>query len=549
MCTRIREIEEHQQNFCFLKDYYFEDEFLDCIQSNPDKDFDDHMTCLENAVRPPKTFEETQKEVAKCLDDFDKKKQEEEKKNTGHSTGDPHLTTTDNYHYDFQGHGEFTAIKSTEDNFEVQVRQEDVTNTGYVTINTAVAIQTGGDIVHVTGKPFTLYVNKTKVQDLSFTTMPLTKNASIKKTQEKGRDAFIITTSNNDVVKILNNGAYWLDYSLYLNDNRKGKVIGLLGNYDGNKDNELKTREGKTVNNTFDELYTTFAESWRVKTGSFLYYEPGKDTDSYTKKDFPQKREAVELAKWQSALEACRKAGVTNEPFLTNCATDLYYTNDQSFANSSLWGQLNDPSSDLPVSNDISYFKDIRITVSNTQGTLEDSCLINMHTGQVYQLKDGAKYADQIDAIATYYCGIDLRSPANIIYCGFSCGVNRTNNVLVGQKWSAYKTGSYESKGFVRDDNPTSSSTIPSTSWSNLISSSSIANLPWLNYIQASSNTNSTSLVLAADNTNLCAPSYFHSQTLTRFITQDGKKGVMRVKNFGKTSTGWWVTFDVKVQK
>lgn len=42
----------------------------------------------------------------------------------GGGNGDPHLSTHDGHNYDFQGHGEFTAVQSSTDNFLVQVRQE-----------------------------------------------------------------------------------------------------------------------------------------------------------------------------------------------------------------------------------------------------------------------------------------------------------------------------------------------------------------------------------------------------------------------------------------
>src|SRR5690606_34189345 len=38
--------------------------------------------------------------------------------------GDPHLTTVDGVHYDFQSAGEFTALR--EEGFEVQTRQTEV---------------------------------------------------------------------------------------------------------------------------------------------------------------------------------------------------------------------------------------------------------------------------------------------------------------------------------------------------------------------------------------------------------------------------------------
>jgi hypothetical protein len=46
---------------------------------------------------------------------------------TGGGWGDPHMTTVDGVHYDFQSAGEFTALR--EDKFEVQTRQRPVPTT------------------------------------------------------------------------------------------------------------------------------------------------------------------------------------------------------------------------------------------------------------------------------------------------------------------------------------------------------------------------------------------------------------------------------------
>jgi hypothetical protein len=70
-------------------------------------------------------------------------------------TGDPHLTTINNIHYDFQAAGEFTALRNTDSDFELQTRQSPVLTTfipgtnpytglaSCVSLNTAAALRVG----------------------------------------------------------------------------------------------------------------------------------------------------------------------------------------------------------------------------------------------------------------------------------------------------------------------------------------------------------------------------------------------------------------------
>ncbi len=74
---------------------------------------------------------------------------------TSEDTGDPHLTTINNVHYDFQAAGEFTALRNTDFDFELQTRQSPVLTsftpganayTGLascVSLNTAAAVRVG----------------------------------------------------------------------------------------------------------------------------------------------------------------------------------------------------------------------------------------------------------------------------------------------------------------------------------------------------------------------------------------------------------------------
>lgn len=266
----------------------------------------------------------------------------------GFSTGDPHLITTDGYYYDFQGFGEFIAVKSTTDNFEVQVRQEDVKNTGRATLNTAVAIQTGSDVVCLTTSPDNLYINGV-IQLLNFDKLPLRDNAYIVRQIEATNSLYTtlyIINKNEDIVAVRYHGAYLLDYSLYLNKNRAGTISGLMGNFDGNPDNDLQIRNGKLIANSFSQLYPTYADSWRIQQSqSLFYYPPGKNTSSYTKTNFPTVTSSSTLISLAEAENICRKAGVTTDPHLSNCIYDVSITNDADLAQSSLWGQKIEASS------------------------------------------------------------------------------------------------------------------------------------------------------------------------------------------------------------
>ena len=272
-----------------------------------------------------------------------------------HSTGDPHITTLDGLRYGFQGHGEFIAAKSTTDNFEVQVRQEDVGKNGKVTMNTAVGIQTGADVVCVTVKPDRLFINN-QAQDLaSFTRQTLKEGALVSKIKENGFDVLNVYVKNGDLVKVRFHGSYLLDYSLYIQENRKGKLIGIMGNYDGDKLNDVTIRDGENIMKDgglpFAKLYPTFTDSWRITQANSLFqYDAGKNTETFTQKDFPRTELTITAEQRSKAEGICRAAGVTTEPFLSNCILDVAITNDPALASSSLWGQtINTLPSSLPV--------------------------------------------------------------------------------------------------------------------------------------------------------------------------------------------------------
>jgi hypothetical protein len=132
-----------------------------------------------------------------------------------------------------------------------------------------------------------------------------------------------------------------LDISVSLPDNRKGLVKGLLGNSDGDKTNDLQTRDGSTTFNvanklTKDELYNQFGNSWRISQAESLFtYAQGKNTSTYTDLNFPYALvTADDLSEtvYNNAKKICLDAGITDPILLQDCILDVGLTGDSTFA-------------------------------------------------------------------------------------------------------------------------------------------------------------------------------------------------------------------------
>ncbi|WP_420151511.1 VWD domain-containing protein, partial [Spirosoma sp.] len=252
---------------------------------------------------------------------------EVEEASTSVSTADPHMTTFDRGRYDFMAVGEFVAARSITDNFLVQVRQAPYPNSTQVSVNTGVAMQMGNNRICIYPGPSRLFVNNQTVP-LTFTEYTLTGGGSIQ--NNNGR--LSISNSNGDrvEVKLLTSD---LDYFITPAKNRKGKLVGLFGNYDGNPSNDLVQADGKTIANRYQDLYPAFADNWRVvQSQSLFVYDAGKNTDFYTDKNFPRSEVQLTTSQRTAAEQVCRQAGVTDPDALEGCIVDVALTGNQAFA-------------------------------------------------------------------------------------------------------------------------------------------------------------------------------------------------------------------------
>jgi VWD domain-containing protein len=162
------------------------------------------------------------------------------------TNGDPHLTTFDQYTYDFQAVGEFVAAKSGND-FEVQTRQAPVPNLNdrTVSVNSAVAMKVGADKVglYVDNGALTVHVNG-KVEAIALGDKKLSGGGLLtrrKAFQEYKPDGYTVTWPDGSVAELDGIGDWGIRLILSPVGTHKGKLSGLLGNFDGNKDNELLT--------------------------------------------------------------------------------------------------------------------------------------------------------------------------------------------------------------------------------------------------------------------------------------------------------------------
>lgn len=469
------------------------------------------------------------------------------------STGDPHLTTMDGLYYNFQGYGEFIAVKSTTDNFEIQTRQVDVYNTNTVTLNTAIAVKTGSDVICAMVNPLRLYLNNNKLPS-NFGTLTLTDGSTL---FSKGTD-IKISTSQGDIILIRwLSSAYLLDYMITLSNSRKGNIKGIFGNFDGNRTNDLMLSNGEAI--SANSLYPKFADSWRVTQANSLFlYDSGRSTLTYTDRNFPRALPILNAQQEAWAKGICSAAGIKDEPYYSECVFDVALTNDPALAKSSFWIQAYfDQTTDISfVGTDVNYFKGVRLEVSTDQADSSQLNLLNWKKGEVYKMKDGATNASQIDAVALIHCDMSLITPAALQNCAGGCGVGNINSIINDQQWNAFRKGNLDPKIFPNDDDPEKNKLnpafIPVSSWDAIYSAANIDSIYLLEPLNPSVNSVTTYCnIAAADNNCALDNGIVFKNSVFRFITEDSKKGFFIVSGFGKIAgtDKYWITLDIKIEK
>jgi hypothetical protein len=303
----------------------------------------------------------------------------------GSGWGDPHMTTVDSVAYDFQGAGEFIALKG--DKFEVQTRQRPVPTANpatdphsllnlCVSTYSAVAVRIGSNRVTlepyvINGQPdpttLQLWVNGNLVTNIPEGGYPLRAGGSSDPSALlEGRivtsaaaTSAVVTSAAKigvyefdtvDGTQLVATPAYWasqqtwyMDLRAYQTSADKG-IWGRLapGSWlpalsDGTS---LPLPMPPMMQERYQALYDKFGNSWRVTDAtSIFHYASGTNTATFTVADWPrynpqsctiQGQTPATPTTQQAAAQAC--SAIVNPAQKANCTFDVMVTGNLGFA-------------------------------------------------------------------------------------------------------------------------------------------------------------------------------------------------------------------------
>jgi hypothetical protein len=250
--------------------------------------------------------------------------------------GDTHIATLDGVRYDFQVVGEYTLVRSTKDDFAVQVRQVPAKQSRTVTVNQAMATKIGGRrvTIAVENGAAILRVDGTPVTDSQIRF----SGGAISQSSTMAGVVFLLEWSDGTTVRVEQLGARALNVKVKPADARKGMLVGLLGNDNGSPEDDLIGSKGAAlgVHPDPDVVTHTLADAWRITQNASLFdYQPGQSTATFTDRTFPDHHvDPSKVPDRETAEKICRQAGISDRHLLDDCIIDYASTSDFLFASS-----------------------------------------------------------------------------------------------------------------------------------------------------------------------------------------------------------------------
>jgi hypothetical protein len=250
----------------------------------------------------------------------------------GSTTGEPHLQSLDGLRFDFQTIGDFLLVRSAQGDFELQVRQLPYRNLTHVSLNGAIVVRDGFDRIEwALGRTEPLLNGKPRAIG-DGEVVRLRSHAVLR----RGDTGYVLITAAGDRVSVAMNGPY-IDARIVVAPRRKGTMSGLLGNFDGNEENDVMTAGGRAVappahNEIADythPLYSTFGASWRVPPARSLFSTPFSSTADPNV--FPARMPRPTEAAMTAASDKCAARGIVDAIARANCAFDVAVTGDEAF--------------------------------------------------------------------------------------------------------------------------------------------------------------------------------------------------------------------------
>jgi von Willebrand factor type D domain len=257
----------------------------------------------------------------------------EKRPDPGTSQGDTHITTFDGLKYDFQVVGEYTLVKSTRDDFAIQVRQVPVLKSKTVSVNQAVATKIGAQRATVTienNAPVLRVDGKVAVEPaIKLDAGTITRAPTMYGT------TFLLSWRDGTTARVEQLGTRVLNVTVRPAQARRGALAGLLGDWDGTPENDLiavGARLGLTP--AAKDINHALADAWRIpQTASFFDYQPGQTSATFSDPSFPDSIvDASNVPDRATAEQKCRVSGITDRKLLDSCILDYALTSDFLFA-------------------------------------------------------------------------------------------------------------------------------------------------------------------------------------------------------------------------
>lgn len=251
---------------------------------------------------------------------------------SGSSSGEPHITTLDGLFYDFQAAGDFLLIENGP-TFMVQVRQQWTPTRPNVAFNKAVAMRMGNTRVAVFLDPTRVVIDGTNVTVPEGKTLSLPDNVEV----SRNENVYVIKRSSGETVRVevVNNawvnilGGHFMDVAVSLNYTAYGGMRGLLGNGNGDVQDDIATRAGTVLAQpvSFSDLYNRYCASMSIQRRDSLFGENRrtrvalKNVFEAPKKPYTVK--SLAFREYKFARTACINAGVRAKPLLDACTLDV----------------------------------------------------------------------------------------------------------------------------------------------------------------------------------------------------------------------------------
>ncbi len=251
----------------------------------------------------------------------------------GESRGDTHVVTIDGLHYDFQVVGEYTLVRSTKDDFVVQVRMVPVRNSHAASMNQAIATKLNGHRVTVSIQNAT-EVLRVDGKDTFGKPLPAPLRRAVLCTQTMYGSSCQLTWPDGTIVRATQIEAFALDVAVQPARSRLGTLVGLLGDGNGSPGNDLVGTGGAQLGAQPNpqDINHSLASAWRIKPAASLFdYLPGQSSRTFADTTFPRAG-ADRSVNRDSAEKVCRQEGITDAHLLDDCILDLAVTNNFAYA-------------------------------------------------------------------------------------------------------------------------------------------------------------------------------------------------------------------------